>query len=264
MLAAGFDYWDGGKFYASPDVSADVTVARRTVLYLQAGGKMRHNSMYDLTQENRYADPLEATLPSFNWLDAKLGLKCGAAPGFWFDVFAGYAATSNDYYFMAYNPLMQDQFNYIVTRSDIDSKRFYVGADLKYSYQKLLDIHLKGVYNNWTMNQGDSYVGGTPNQEIDPIGKPEMELTAGITIRPVDRVSASLDYYLATGRNAEVFGTTEKMDNINELNLTGAYTLNDTFGLYLKLNNVLCQKYELYYGYPMQSFSAMIGVNINF
>ena len=24
------------------------------------------------------------------------------------------------------------------------------------------------------------------------------------------------------------------------------------------------QKYELYYGYPMQSFSAMIGVNINF
>ena len=91
-----------------------------------------------------------------------------------------------------------------------------------------------------------------------------MELTAGITLRPVDRVSASLDYYLATGRNAEVFGTTEKMDNINELNLTGVYTLNDTFGLYLKLNNVLCQKYELYYGYPMQSFSAMIGVNINF
>ena len=91
-----------------------------------------------------------------------------------------------------------------------------------------------------------------------------MELTAGITLRPIDRVSASLDYYLATGRNAEVFGTTEKMDNINELNLTGAYTLNDTFGLYLKLNNVLCQKYELYYGYPMQNFSAMIGVNINF
>ena len=264
MLAAGFDYWDGGKFYASPDVSADVTVARRTLLYAKVGGEMRHNSMYSLTQENRYADPLDATLPSFNWLDAKLGLKCGAAPGFWFDVFAGYAATSNDYYFMAYNPLMQDQFNYIVTRSDIDSKRFYVGADLKYSYQKLLDIHLKGVYNNWTMNQGDSYVGGTPNHEIDPIGKPEMELTAGITLRPVDRVSASLDYYLATGRNAEVFGTVEEMDNINELNLTGAYTLNDTFGLYLKLNNVLCQKYELYYGYPMQSFSAMIGVNINF
>jgi outer membrane cobalamin receptor len=54
------------------------------------------------------------------------------------------------------------------------------------------------------------------------------------------------------------------MKNINELNLTGTYTLNDTFGLYLKLNNVLFQKYELYYGYPMQSFSAMIGVNINF
>ena len=40
--------------------------------------------------------------------------------------------------------------------------------------------------------------------------------------------------------------------------------LNDTFGVYAKLGNILCQKYELYYGYPMQGFNAMIGVNINF
>ena len=54
------------------------------------------------------------------------------------------------------------------------------------------------------------------------------------------------------------------MNSINELNLTGTYTFNDTFGVYAKLNNILCQKYEVYYGYPLQSFSAMIGVNINF
>ena len=79
------------------------------------------------------------------------------------------------------------------------------------------------------------------------------------------RYDASLDYYLATGRKTFLGKSEgEKMKNINELNLTGTYTLNDTFGLYLKLNNVLFQKYELYYGYPMQSFSAMIGVNINF
>ena len=250
--AEGIAFEDGNdiEFYAAPDVAADVTVANQTVLYAKAGGEMLHNSMYDMAQVNRYASPYGA-FSSFNWLDAKLGLKCGAAPGFWFDVFAGYALTDNDYYFAPHALDVQNEFSYLEVGAN-DIKRFYAGADLKYSYQKLLDIHLKGVYNNWEGEFGD------------PIGKPEMELTAGITLRPIDRVSASLDYYLATGRNAEVFGTTEKMDNINELNLTGAYTLNDTFGLYLKLNNVLCQKYELYYGYPMQSFSAMIGVNINF
>ena len=93
---------------------------------------------------------------------------------------------------------------------------------------------------------------------------PEMEITAGVTVRPIKNLSASLDYYLATGRKTPLGLDKIKMDNINELNLTGAYNLNDTFGLYLKLNNVLFQKYELYYGYPLQKFSAMIGVNINF
>ena len=168
---------------------------------------------------------------------------------------------------MAYNYFNaneQNKFNYIEMREDIASKRLYVGADLRYSYQQIIDLRLKGVYNNWKMNLGDNYVGGEVNAEIDPIGKPEMELTAGITVRPIEQISASLDYNLATGRKAEVFGITHKMKNINELNLTGTYTLNDTFGLYLKLNNVLFQKYELYYGYPLQKFSAMIGVNINF
>ena len=87
---------------------------------------------------------------------------------------------------------------------------------------------------------------------------PEMEITAGVTVRPLKNLSASLDYYLATGRETCVsLGQDLKMDNINELNLTGAYNFNDTFGLYLKLNNVLFQKYELYYGYPLQKFSAI-------
>ena len=96
-------------------------------------------------------------------------------------------------------------------------------------------------------------------------GKPEMELNAGITIRPIDKLAVALGYYLATGRYTQLYGEGEyKMNNINELNLTATYTLNDTFGFYVKANNLLAQKYELYYGYPMQRLSAQVGVNINF
>ena len=70
---------------------------------------------------------------------------------------------------------------------------------------------------------------------------------------------------MATDRYTELDGANPlKMNNINELNLTGSYTFNDIFGVYAKLNNILFQEYELYYGYPMQKFSAMVGVNINF
>lgn len=262
MIVAGLEGDAGNKIAASPDIAADIEVAEKTVLYAAAGGDLRSNSMYDISRINRYANPSQFVDPSRDWLDAKLGIKSGVAPGFWFDIFGGYKITSDDYFFTTYNNFYDNDFgNICTTRSDIDSKQLYIGANLKYSYQQLVDIQLKGVYNNWKMELGDGY---TPSGKIDPIGKPEMELNAGVTVRPIKNISASLDYYLATGRKAEVYGVPQDMKNINELNLTGAYNINDTFGLYLKLNNVLFQKYELYYGYPLQKFSAMIGVNINF
>lgn len=262
MIVAGLDDDSGNTFTASPDIAADVEVAEKTVLYAVAGGDLHSNSMYDISRINRYADPSESVNPSREWLDAKLGIKSGIAPGFWFDIFGGYKIISDDYFFNTYNNFYENDFGNICTiRDGIDTKQLYVGANLKYSFQQLVDIQLKGVYNNWKMELGDDYI---PGGKIDPIGKPKMELNAGVTVRPIKNLSASLDYYLATGRKAEVYGITQDMDNINELNLTGAYNFNDTFGLYLKLNNVLFQKYELYYGYPLQKFSAMIGVNINF
>ena len=72
-----------------------------------------------------------------------------------------------------------------------NAKHAFGGVNLKYSYQQLFDINLKGVYNNWNVDDiGAAY------------GKPEMELTAGVTVRPISQVTASLDYYLATGRKA--------------------------------------------------------------
>lgn len=53
MLATG----DETKFMASPNVAADVEVADKTELYVNAGGKMYSNSMYEMTRVNRYLLP---------------------------------------------------------------------------------------------------------------------------------------------------------------------------------------------------------------
>lgn len=245
---------DNSKFMASPNIAADVEVADKTQLYLVAGGKLYSNSMYDISQVNRYIDPTKELLPSRNYLDGTVGLRSGVAPGFWFDVFGGYKITNDDVFFVPNSAPKDRTFANYSIAMQANAKHAFGGVNLKYSYQQLFDINLKGVYNSWSVDDIET-----------AYGKPEMELTAGVTVRPISQVTASLDYYLATGRKTFLGALgEEKMNNINELNLTGAYTLNDTFGLYLKLNNVLCQKYELYYGYPMQSFSAMVGVNINF
>lgn len=263
MLATG----DDTEFMASPNIAADVEVADKTELYINAGGKLYSNSMYEMSCVNRYLFPMVELAPSRNWLDAILGIRSGVAPGFWFDVFAGYKMTSSDVIFAQMTGPVEGGFNnFSYALPDVDTKQFFVGASLKYSYQQLFDINLKGVYNNWKAEYGDSWSEkGVSGDLPQAFGKPELEINAGLTVRPIKNLSVALDYYLATGRYTMIkYDKGMEMDNINELNLTGTYQFNDTFGVYAKLSNILCQNYSLYYGYPMQSFNAMVGVNINF
>lgn len=253
MMATG----EENTFMASPNVAAGVEVADKTELYLNAGGKMYSNSMYETARLNRYFFQANELLPSRNWLDATVGLRSGVAPGFWFDLFGGYKITSDDVFHIP--SVYVDGLGTTYGALQFDSKQAFGGVSLKYCYQQIVELRLKGVYNSWKVET--DLDGDIP---VEAYGKPEMELTAGVTVRPISQLALDLNYNLQTGRKAYVLNEVLDMNNINELNLTGSYTFNDTFGVYAKLNNILCQKYEQYYGYPMQSFSALVGVNINF
>lgn len=255
------------SFTASPNVAADVEVADKTVLYLKADGRLYSNSAYEMSKICRYVDPAEELAPTRNWLNGQFGLKSGVAPGFWFDVFAGYKINSSDLLYVPSRNYIGSEFgNFVHSMTDIDTKCFFAGANLKYSYASFLDIHLKGGYNSWKGNYGDTWVGGEPNAELSYVyGKPKMELTAGVTVRPIHQLAIDANYYLATDRYTSECGIRDvKLNNINELNFQIGYTFNDTFGVYVKGQNLLNQHYEMFYGYPMQGITLMGGVNINF
>lgn len=252
---------------ASPNVVADVEIADRTVLYLNAKGRLYSNSAYETSLVNRYVNPTEEIAPTREWLNGRIGLKSGVAKSFWFDVFAGYRIASSDCLFLPERTFSEGEFGGLMyAMPDIDTKRFFAGVDLKYKYQDFLDVSLKGIYNNWKGNLGDGWTGGEPNAELDYVyGKPKMELNADITVKPIEKLAIGLNYYLATDRYTELGGYQNvKLDNINELNLKGSYTFNETFGIYVKATNLLNQEYDLYYGYPNQGITLMGGVNINF
>lgn len=257
------------SFTASPNVEADIEVADRTSLYLTAKGRLYSNSAYETSLVNRYANPAEEIAPTREWLNGQLGIKSGVAKSFWFDVFAGYRIASDEALFYpaeVYTTTEGLSFcGLLDALTEIDTKRFFAGANLKYSYQNYLDIAVKGVYNHWTAEHTPDEPGIPNLGDIHAYGKPEVELNANFTLKPIDKLAISLNYYLATGRYAyTLLDSNVKLDNINELNLTGSYTFNDTFGVFVKATNLLNQEYDLYYGYPAQGISVMGGVNINF
>jgi hypothetical protein len=255
------------KMFASPNAGIDVNLGGKTITYIKAGGEIHSNSAFRLSRENRYIDPYTGVTPSRTWLDVTAGVKSGVLPGLWFNLFGEYKSTDDDYFFIPY--LTQEGFGNVSRVMLIDSRLLRGGVELRYAYRKLFELNLKGVYNHWN-EEKDNLADGLSTNDFQLIpkrkayGRPSTELSAGVNVYPIEKLSLGLDYYLALGRKTLSYTSNRDMKDINELNLTASYTFNDTFGAYLKMKNILFKSYELIYGYPLQGFSIMGGVSIHF
>ena len=284
---------DSTKYFISPNVSLEAEVADKTVFYVNAGGEIQSNDPYALSRQNRYFNNAYLVTPSYTWLDASLGIRTGVIPGVWFDLFAGYKITENDLFFVpdvvnllqvldgissSMPPSQRISFRNYYAAYQPDVSLFRAGATLKYKYRNMVDFSVKGVYNNWTFSAGDGMKPGNYN-EVKPYGRPAIEVNADLTVKPIEPLSLSLGYYLGAERYSmihtvhyadlsstmpEIKENQITLKDINDLSFTASWNFNETLGAWLKLNNLLFQKQELFYGYPVQGFSVMAGINLNF
>ena len=259
---------DPARAFLSPNAGLDIKAGSATVIYLKAEGDIHSNSAYRLSRENPYIDPYTAVAPSRTWLDAAAGVKSALVPGLWFHLFGRYKQTADDYLFIPYQS--SEGFGNFIRVLPWDSKLLQAGVELRYAYRHFIELHLKAVHNAWNEEKDETAdrLATTADLLLIPkrkaYGRPANELTAGLLLRPAEKLSLALNYHLSAGRTTLLYNYNERMKDVSELNFTGAWTFNDTFGAYIKLNNLLFQQYELIYGYPLQGFSAMAGVNLNF
>jgi hypothetical protein len=252
---------DSTEVFASPNLSAEVQLAERTLLYANAGGEIGSNDALGLSRQNRYLNHLIAVAPSCTWLDATLGLRSGITPNVWLSLFAGYKITNRETFFIPLtHAYPMDDFASYLSAFQADASLFRIGATLKYAYRKQVEFSVKGVYNNWSV-QTDREPG---NGSAKAYNRPAVEMNAGLSVKPILPLTLTFDYYLGAQRYTLLGGDEVKMKDINDLNFSAAWAFNPTFGAYVKLNNLFFQQQELFYGYPTLGFHAVAGININF
>ena len=266
-LNLGLITGDSAKFFAGPAIRLDAMLAERTLLYARAEGHIGMNDAASIADQNRYVDHALKVRPSRTWLDAELGIRTGITPGLWFDAFAGYAVVKSALFFVPADYLGQpyDFGNYSLAFQP-DATWMRLGAALKYAYQQTVDFSVKAVYNRGVFRKGDgnTWLTGHGLDRMKPYGRPGIEVNADLTVRPITPLALTLDYYMGAGRFTLFHGDEIKLTDLHDLTFTTAYTLNDTFGAYVKLTNLLFRRQDLWYGYPMQRFGVMGGININF
>jgi hypothetical protein len=257
--------------FVSPNIKLDVPLANWSLFYVNLDGGIASNTMYETSRLNRYINPVFAPDASRTWADLKLGIRSSASAGLWFDLFAGYKYMESDLF---YNPSVygwiDKGFNNVSVPFQPMSQRLQVGATLKYDYRQRVDFYLKGVYNHYNLKYSDTWknaygaVGLDETDAMEAYGRPAFTLDAGCNVRPIKPLTLSVDYSMASGMYAYLNRENVKMNTINDLRFRASWKFNDLFGMYAQFNNLLFQKHEMYYGYPLQPFSAMAGFSVTF
>lgn len=276
-----------------PNLNLSLNVTEHSSLYADIHGGFGHNTYLDMMRESRYILPATSVKPSFTAIDLSAGAKIGEINGFRFDLFGGYRQTENEHFLIA-NKIAtitgtmphQYLFNEGLLPLYGTLSHGYLGGMIQTKVWAPLDLSLRLKKNFFTakdiMIWEISFPGPIDNSVLkikeiehsssqesiisDPkaYNKPGMEMEAHATLSALQNLKFTLDYFFVGDRQSYFKGENVKMENIHDLNIGAVYEINRSISLQLRANNVLFQKYDIWYGHPAQGFNASGGFTLKF
>lgn len=277
------------KMLFTPNVKASIHVNEVNTFYGEVTGGANNNTFLDILQENRYVDPSYRVWYSKTTFDAKIGFKSGIISGFEFDLFAGYKKTNDDHLYIfgttnyygdygygGYGPSAENLYwSNVSSPLNANVGTGHVGGLLKTNLIPYTDLSLKATAYFYSVKYPNgtylySPTEATYNPEKKAWGRPSFTAELRADVKPIDKFTFTLSYLYGGGRKALGYNdSTENyssvsMKDINELNARAEFQILDWVSVYACANNLLFQKYELQYGYPLQGFNFLGGLNFKF
>lgn len=233
---------------------------RYSPVYLNIKGGYDSNTFIDMFEESRYVIPNSIVKPSFSIVDIDGGVEITNLKGFRFDVFGGFKQTTDEHFLVMQKDAdgFRDEF---LTPLYNDLLHSHIGGRVQATIWTPLNVALTLKKNFYTMkdNKSEDAIEGAKAWN-----KPGFEMDVRADLAIIDGLKLTLNYYLAGDRWTYFDNENVKMKNINDLNLGATYQISNSFGVNLKANNILAQKYDIWYGHPAQGFNVMGGFSFKF
>ena len=245
-----------------PDVSGSLYVLNKKLeFYAGLNGGRKLTTYSDLITENPFVGNEFATLAQ----NVKLGFDGGVRTniGEVVDLHLGvrYRQTDKDPFFVS----TRDQA-YLYDVVYDETQQTSVLADMRVKLRGGLSTDLGFAYNNYKMTNEDC-----------PWHRPKMEGKLKLTYDVNDNLAFNTTFLYQGGRYAKdwhygPYWMTKyppqydvvKLKDVYDLSLGADYCFNDQLSVFAKLDNVLNQKYQLYYGYPVEGIQFFAGLKMRF
>ena len=114
-------------------------------------------------------------------------------------------------------------------------------------------MELKAAINDWNLLT-EQYAWNMP----------EWEASLNTDVHINHELSLSLNTFLEGPRYAKIGTSAIRMRPIVDINIGASYLFNNWLSGYLKINNLINNTYQNYYGYQVQGFNVLIGGAVSF
>lgn len=237
-----------------PEIYGEVVlIADQLKAFAELKGQKTVNSFRSLSTEN----PFIISDPEIRNSGSPLGLGgglTGNAGGF------NYFAKAYYRYVKAMPLFLNDTSLLLLNRFMViydDMNEFSFEAGAGYEIPRTAHIQLTGIF-----------FGYEPKNELKAWHKPSFRVTLDGSYTFLQKYTVDAAVFLIGPSYYKSFSgeniVTGQISSSIDLNAGFKYQHNRYFSAFLKFNNILNQKYELWYRYPVQGFQVMAGLGFSF
>lgn len=137
-----------------------------------------------------------------------------------------------------------------------NTSNIYAGAEIRYGYKNVFSFSATGVYRNWDAKDDNQSNAGA----YALVYKPAFEADLHIDVHPVSALLLNLGYRHISREKVEG----NKVNAVNNLYAGGNYEFFKGISVYARIDNLLNQDYQYYWGYPTEGINFTGGVSFKF
>jgi hypothetical protein len=261
-LIAAFenDTIDSKDAHFYPDIQASYPVSPSVDITASLSGGMEKVSLQSLLSENMWLEPNVPIFHTNKVIDflvgmrAKLGNKVSAEAGL------SFASLKNWYYFV--NTPGADQSKFTMVYDQGATKRTNFFLSLGYAQANVARFLVRGDYFSYSpKNVNDGVM-----EFRFPLHRPTYKLSVDASYNIYQKIVLSAKVMALGGIKAWNYPTStiEDLPAAFDLNFKAEYLFSESFSVFVQLNNITSNKYQLYMNYPVRGFQGMGGITWSF
>jgi len=257
---------DGSKFYAYPNITASYNISNEALIaYAGVVGDLRQNSYKNFVNENPFVSPtlfIQRTSQQYN---AYAGIKGLLNSTIRFNVKAAYGS-ENDKPLYKLNPSLTDG-------SNIVNEGYQAANSFQVIYDDVNTIHLSGelifdLFKEFKFGGNIEFNSYNLDTQDHAWNLPMIKATL-LAKYTRKKWNAGADLFFASDRKDELTiipSTSNRVTNAAyfDVSLRGLYNINDKFSVFVNLNNILSDNYQVYTNFKVQGFQFFGGVKYKF